>query len=130
MNSTRRSFITASAVAAAPFFIKAEKKPGSALPIVGEDDHTYECIHDWGELPAEIRYGNTHSECEDAQGHIYIHHTVHANSQSPDSVVVFDSDGKFVRSGGGMFKGGAHGMQYSREGKDEFLYLADENSRV
>jgi hypothetical protein len=126
MNSTRRSFVTASAFAAAPFFIKAEKKSGGALPVVGEGEHTYECIHDWGELPASIKYGNTHSVCEDAQGHIYIHHTVHANSQSPDSVVVFDSNGKFVRSWGAMFRGGAHGMQYSKEGKDEYLYLADE----
>lgn len=126
MNSTRRSFITASAFAAAPFFIKAEKKSGSALPVVGEGEHTYECIHDWGELPANIKYGNTHSVCEDAQGHIYIHHTVHANSQSPDAVVVFDSNAKFVRSWGAMFQGGAHGMQYSKEGKDEFLYFADE----
>src|SRR6516162_7288770 len=106
-NSTRRSFMTVSAFAAAPFFIKAEKKSGNALPIVGEGDHAYECIHDWGELPAEIKYGNTHSVCEDAQGHIYIHHTVHANSHSPDSVVVFDQKGKFVRSWGPMFRGGA-----------------------
>ena len=62
-NSTRRSFMTVSAFAAAPFFIKAEKKSGNALPIVGEGDHTYKCIHDWDELPAEIKYGNTHSVC-------------------------------------------------------------------
>jgi hypothetical protein len=47
-------------------------------------------------------------------------------SQSPDSVVVFDNNGKFVRSWGGMFRGGAHGMQYAKEGKDEFLYFCDE----
>ncbi len=123
---TRRSLLTASAAAAVPFFIKGEKKSGAALPIVGAGEHTYECIHDWGELPAHIKYGNTHNVCEDAQGHIYVHHTVNAKSQSPDSVVVFDSNGKFVRSWGGMFKGGAHGMHYNKEGKDEFLYLCDE----
>ena len=96
------------------------------MPILGEGEHTYECIHDWGELPANIKYGNTHNVCEDSQGHIYIHHTVHATSQSPDAVVVFDTNGKFVRSWGGMFKGGAHGMQYAKEGKDEFLYFCDE----
>ena len=109
-NATRRSFLTAGAVAAVPFFIKAEKKSGAKLPILGEGEHSYECIHDWGELPANIKYGNTHNACEDSQGHIYIHHTVHATSQSPDAVVVFDNNGKFVRSWGAMFKGGAHGM--------------------
>lgn len=124
---TRRNFLTASAVTAAvPFFIRAEKKSGAALPILGEGANTYECIHDWGELPAHIKYGNTHSVCEDSQGHIYIHHTVNAKSQSADSVVVFDNNGKFVRSWGAMFKGGAHGMHYAKEGKDEFLYLCDE----
>ena len=123
---SRRSLLTASAAAAVPFFIKAEKKSGAALAIVGEGEHAYECIHDWGELPSSIRYGNTHSVCEDSQGHIYIHHTVNAKSQSPDAVVVFDSNGKFVRSWGAMFKGGAHGMHYSKEGKDEFLYFCDE----
>ncbi len=123
---TRRSLLTASAAAAVPFFIKGEKKSSSALPIVGDGEHTYECIHDWGELPAAIKYGNTHNVCEDAQGHIYVHHTVNAKSQSPDSVVVFDNNGKFVRSWGAMFKGGAHGMHYAKQGKDEFLYFCDD----
>src|SRR5258706_1653213 len=113
-DSTRRVFLTAGAAAAMPLFIKGEKKAGEKLPIVGEGEHTYECIHDWGELPSNIKYGNTHSVCEDSQGHIYIHHTVHATSQSPDAVVVFDNNGKFVRSWGAMFKGGAHGMQYAK----------------
>lgn len=130
MNSTRRSFITVGAVAAVPFFVKAQKKSGSALPIVGEGEHTYECIHDWGELPVEIKYGNTHSVCEDAQGHIYVHHTVNAKSQSPDAVVEFDQEGKFVRSWGGMFRGGAHGMQYSKEGRNEYLYFCDEKHGI
>ena len=56
--------------------------------------------------------------CEDAQGHIYIHHTVHKDSQSPDSVVVFDDKGKFVRSLGAMFRGGAHGMHLPQRRQD------------
>lgn len=126
-NVTRRGFLAASAATAAmPFFVSGQRKSGTAAPIVGEGEHTYECIHDWGELPAHIQYGNTHSVCEDMQGHIYIHHTVNAKSQSPDAVVVFDDKGKFVRSWGGMFRGGAHGMHYNKEGRDEFLYLCDE----
>ena len=79
-----------------------------------------------GEVAFRLVYGNTHSVCEDAQGHIYIHHTVHASSQSPDAVVVFDDKGEFVRSFGAMFRGGAHGMHCSREGQEEFLYFCDE----
>ena len=130
-DSTRRGFLAAATVAAAPLLLKAQnaaskQNAGKAPIILGEGDHQYECIHDWGELPANIKYGNTHSVVEDAQGHIYIHHTVHETSQSPDSVVVFDEKGKFVRSFGPMFKGGAHGMHYSKEGRNEFLYFCDE----
>ena len=128
-DTTRRTFLTATAAAAAvPFFIKADDKTGTKLPILGEGDHKYECIHDWGmaSLPSSIKYGNTHSISEDAQGHIYVHHTVHATSQSSDSVVVFDDKGKFVRSFGPMFRGGAHGMHLRKEGNTEYLYFCDD----
>ena len=67
-------------------------------PIVGSGAHSYEVIHDWGELPSHIRYGNVHGVVEDADGLFYIHHTVHQTSESSDATVVFDADGKFVRS--------------------------------
>jgi len=126
MQVTRRSFL-ASAVAAAyaPAFLGATDKAGSKAPILGQGDHQYEAIHDWGELPRTIQYGNTHGVCEDSQGNIYIHHTVHANSRSLDTMVVFDHKGKFVRSWGRQFKGGAHGLAIRKEGNEEFLYLCD-----
>ena len=96
-NTTRRTFLTASAAAAVPFFIKADDKTGTKPLILGEGEHKYECIHDWGELPSNIKWGNTHSISEDAQGHIYVHHTVFRDSPSSDSVVVFDEKGKFVQ---------------------------------
>jgi hypothetical protein len=40
-------------------------------------------------------------------------------------MVVFDAKGKFVRSWGAEFKGGAHGLHIHREGREEFLYLCD-----
>src|SRR5262252_8563397 len=133
---TRRDFLTTTAVAAAavaatgPTILGAQDKSGSKLPIVGSGEHTYEAIHDWGMLPSNIKYGNTHSVVEDSHGNIYIHHTVHATSQSPDAVVVFDSKGKFVHSWGAMFRGGAHGMHISKEGKTEYLYFCDEKHGI
>jgi hypothetical protein len=127
MSMTRRSLLAAGA--AAPF-VWAASKTDSKYKILGQGEFQYECIHDWGELPSNIKYGNTHSVCEDMQGHIYIHHTVHKDSQSPDSVVVFDAKGKFVRSFGPMFRGGAHGMHLTREGKTEYLYFCDEKHGI
>ena len=131
MNTTRRSFLaSAGTAAAAPILLGATDKAGTKNPILGDGEHQYECIHDWGELPSHIKYGNTHSVVEDSQGHIYIHHTVHKTSQSLDAVVVFDNKGKFVRSFGPMFHGGAHGMHFSKEGKNEYLYFCDEKHGI
>jgi hypothetical protein len=111
--------------ALSPAILGATDKPGTKAPVVGVGKHTYEAIHDWGELPADIKYGNTHGVVEDSQGHIYVHHTVHATSENADSMVVFDEKGKFVKSWGKEFKGGAHGLHIQKEGSTEYLYLCD-----
>jgi len=112
-------------VALAPAVLGAADKSGNKAPVVGAGKHTYEVTHDWGELPAGIKYGNTHGVVEDSQGNIYVHHTVHATSEIPDSMVVFDEKGKFVKSWGKEFKGGAHGLHIQKEGSTEYLYLCD-----
>lgn len=121
---SRRSFVQAAL--AAPALLGATDKAGTKLPVIGEGEHKYEVIHDWGELPSAIKYGNTHGVVRDSQGHIHIHHTVHASSESPDTMVVFDEKGKFVRSWGRQYKGGAHGLHIQKEGSTEFLFLCDQ----
>ena len=98
MSTSRRRFIETCALA--PAILGATDKPGTKAPVIGAGKHTYEAIHDWGELPAGIKYGNTHGVVEDSQGHIYVHHTVHATSEIPDSMVVFDEKANSSRAGG------------------------------
>lgn len=130
-SSSRRSFLrngagaAAAAFAAGAPFIRAQDKSGLKNPILGSGEHTYECIHDWGDLPNDIVYGNTHGAAQDSQGRIYVKHTVHKTSPKADAIVVFDEDGKFVNSWGAEFKGGAHGMHLAKEGNEEFFYLCD-----
>ncbi|MFG0259764.1 MAG: hypothetical protein ACF8LK_05355, partial [Phycisphaerales bacterium JB041] len=113
-----------------PAFVRTSDKSGLDPVVLGEGDYQYECVHDWGQLPGHIRYGNTHGVCEDSQGRIYIKHTVHATSDSADAIVVFDADGKFVRSWGAEFRGGAHGLHLQKEPDGEFLYLCDPNRHL
>jgi len=123
---SRRQFITRAATGlGAPLILGAQSKSANRKPILGSGEHVYEVTHDWGDLPADIRYGNTHGVCEDSQGYIYIHHTVGDSSEKPDTMVVFDSQGKFVKSWGKEFRGGAHGLTIRREGSTDFLYLCD-----
>ena len=106
-----------------PLLLKVQDKAGTKAPVIGEGAYRYEAIHDWGVLPPQIKWGNTHGVVEDAQGNIHVHHTVHATSDSADTMVVFDRQGKFVRSWGKEFRGVAHGLHIRKEGRDEFLYL-------
>jgi hypothetical protein len=123
---TRRTMLKSAAAAPATFTILgAQDKSGSRRPVMGSGEYTYEADHDWGALPASIQYGNTHGVVHDSQGRIYVHHTVGKTSESPDTMVIFDRDGKFIKSWGQQFKGGAHGLHIQKEGSTEFLYLCD-----
>lgn len=136
--SSRRTFLKGVAAAGAavgaasalgfPRVATASNKSGKEPIIVGAGDHRYEVMHDWGQLPKTIAYGNTHGVCEDSQGRIYIKHTIHASSQEKNAMVVFDADGKYVGAWGAELGigGGAHGLHLSKEGSQEYLYLCDQ----
>jgi hypothetical protein len=125
MTTTRREFLSAALAAPvlSPILLNVQDKAGTKAPVMGQGAWTYEAIHDWGQLPRHIKWGNTHGVVEDAQGNIHVHHTVHATSDSADTMVVFDRNGRFVRSWGREFRGVAHGLHLQKEGSEEFLYL-------
>jgi len=128
-SSTRRTFLKASAAAAAatqlgPTILGAQDKAGGKPAVVGSGEHTYECEHGWGELPQGIQWGETHGVAIDEAGLIYIKHRSTAK-EPMDAIVVFDPEGKFVRSFGSEYHGGGHGIDIRKEGGEEFLYLCD-----
>jgi hypothetical protein len=127
--TNRRAFLRSAAgvVAAAtcgPTILGAQDKAGRRLPTVGNGEHTYECIHNWGELPSHITWGDTHGVAVDEAGLVYIKHRSNAENLI-DAIVVFDPRGKFVRSFGDEYHGGGHGIDIRKEGSTEFLYLSD-----
>jgi TAT (twin-arginine translocation) pathway-exported protein len=132
----RRDFLKGTAAGAAllatgataPAFIRAEDKAGSKNPIIGKGEHTYECVHGWGELPDKLRWETTHGVTVDEAGMVYIKHQGHGRSPM-DTIVVFDPSGKFVRSFGKEYYPGGHGIDIRKEGKEEFLYLSDIHNR-
>lgn len=127
--SSRRHFLQAASAGAAavslgPTILGAQDKSGSKLPTVGSGEHTYQCHHNWGELPSHITWGDTHGVAVDEAGLIYIKHRNNA-ADPMDAIVVFDPQGKFVRSFGDEYNGGGHGIDIRKEGNTEFLYLCD-----
>jgi len=127
----RRQFLSATAAAAAGALIapaRAEDAKPAEAPkplVLGEGEHRYECIHDWGQLPENIIWGITHGVAVDKQGFVYVFHTGRKESPCKDTVVVFDPQGKFVRSWGEMFFKSAHGFDLVVEDGNEVLYITD-----
>src|SRR5271165_4436768 len=99
----------------APAILGAEDKAGSKNPIIGAGEHKYECLHNWGELPAAIKWQTTHGVAVDAAGLVYVTHQGYGKDVM-DTVVVFDPQGKYVRSFGKEWHGGGHGIDVRKEG--------------
>lgn len=126
--STRRSFLqSAGAVAAAasvgPLILRASDKAGSKNAVLGQGAFQYEVVsQNWGDVPALLKWGETHGVAVDEAGLVYIAHR--SNAPEPiDAILVFDPQGKFVRSFGKEYHTGGHGIDIRKEGNEEFLYL-------
>lgn len=124
----RRTFLKSTAAASAtlssgPILLGVEDKAGSKTPRVGTGEHTYECDHNFGELPPDYAWQTTHNVAIDSQGFVFITHQ--GIGKKMDTVLVFDPKGKFVRSFGQDWHGGGHGIEIRKEGSEEFAYLTN-----
>jgi hypothetical protein len=127
LNPQRRDFLKSASAAAATaltsnFFVHASDKAGSKPAVIGAGEFTYECHHNWGEVPDHIKWQDTHGVTYDAEGLIYVKHRAPKDSQI-DTIAVFEPNGKFVRSFGKQWAGGGHGIDIRKDGNEEFLYL-------
>ena len=138
----RRSFLaSAAALGAAGLAAGAARRafaqdapsapPAAAGPIIaGSGALRFEVVHDWLMPPAGAAFGDTHGLAQDATGNIYVAHTVGGGSTLKDAVYVYSPDGRFLRSFGAEFAGGAHGLDLRNEGGTDFLYHCDTGRRT
>lgn len=122
--TSRRSFLqAAAAVTVSPLILNATDKAGTRNAILGEGAYQYEVVSQaWGDLPDHVKWGETHGVAVDEAGFVYIAHR--SNAPEPvDAIVVFDPQGKYVRSFGKQYHTGGHGIDIRKEGNQEFLYL-------
>ena len=132
--ASRRGFLKSSTAAmltagAAPAILGAVDKSGSKPKVIGPVGHRYEVHHDCMQRPDHIRWQDTHGVAVDAEGLIYVKHRT-KTAEVMDAVVVFDSEGKYVRSFGREFHGGGHGIDIRLESGEEFLYLCDNKGYI
>ena len=130
---TRRDFIKWSSTAAAGLAVSVTGTAADAQQParLGSGAHTYECVTDWGKLPAGMSYGFGCGIVVDSKDRIY----VTSRSTSP-AVAVFDRHGKLLETWSQDFadkvgysldqvKYTAQCIYWSKEGKEEFLYFTE-----
>ena len=128
LKQTGTAAFAASATVSGPF-VHASDKAGSTNAVIGKGEHRYECFHGWGDVPDSVHWHETHGVAVDRAGFIYIKHRVadqkpRSAREARDTIVVFDPQGKLVRSFGKEYHGGGHGIDIREENGQEFLYLS------
>lgn len=133
VHRSRRKFLTTAGglalIGSAPAILGAENKSGSKPPVLGPEGHRYEVRHNCMQIPSHIQWQDTHGVAIDSAGLIYVKHRT-MTVEPQDAIVVFDRDGKFVRSFGKEFHGGGHGIDIRRDDGEEFLYLCDNKGYI
>jgi hypothetical protein len=130
---TRRDFM---GVAGAAILVGGASSPlcGEETPkpvTIGTGKQTYTLDPKWGQLPDGMKYGFGCAVVVDSQDRIF----VTSRSASP-CVAIFDAQGKLLETWSKDFATGinfslqqyvatAHGLYWSKEGKDEFLYWTE-----
>lgn len=113
----RRSFLKNASIAAVgfPFFEKMND-----LSIVGHGDFRFRINLDWCRASlAETPVNDCHEMAFDRRGRIFM-----STNDAKNNVVIFSKDG-FALGSWSADLPGAHGLELSDEGGEEFLYLTD-----
>ena len=68
--------------------------PTAEPVILGQGDYRYQVVEGWGELPAGYTYRDGAAVCVDSKDNVYVF------NRGGHPVIVFDREGKFLRSWG------------------------------
>lgn len=119
----RRTFLKTAAVAsvAAPAIFTAKRS--AAQDIVGDGKHTFQCRHQFPQLPDKYHWQITHNVAIDPDNNLYVIHEGNVKLTDHPAIFVFDSEGKFIRAFGNQFQGGGHGLEIRVEDGTPFLYV-------
>ena len=113
------------AAALSPTSSLARTRQANEPILMGSGNHKYEWVRGWGKLPAGMQYGSTHGAIQvDGKNNVYL------NTDTENAIIVFDENGKFIRSFGKEWKAdkdgnGTHDMQLRKEGGKEYIYLTN-----
>ncbi len=124
--TTRRKFIqttamagsVAAAVPAFGFHIGTKRKPEDV--ILGHGDYRYKLDRSWAQMSkAHNPILNCHEMVMDSKGRLIM-----IGDHTDNNILIFDKSGKLLNHWGTAYPGG-HGIALSKEGEEDFLFLAD-----
>jgi len=118
-------FVIAAAVAATSLISAGAQSKAHSLPV-------FEVDHAWPKVPAQWKLGDASSMAIDAQDHIWVLHrprTLKPEQPAAPPVVVFDSEGNYIKAWGGDGNGyewpqREHGIYIDNKG---FVWLGGNN---
>lgn len=127
---TRRDFLQWSGAAATGLALTSTARAAEPVKL-GSGSFSYTVVDGWGQLPAGMSYGLGCAIVVDSQDRVY----VTSRSENP-CVAIFDKEGKLLETWAKDFatnvgysteevKKTAHGLYWSQEGNDEFLYFTE-----
>lgn len=88
-------------------------------PTLGQGNHRYRVVPNWGKLDEKTPVNNCHGIVRDSHGHIIL-----LTDHVANNVIVYDKRGQLVSKWGTTFPG-AHGLSIVTEGTREVLYITD-----
>ena len=88
---------------------------------VGQGQHTYEVVENWGKLPPGWAFGPVSAVAVDSQDRVY------AFQRQDPPIIVLDSEGNYLSSWGTGTMTGPHGIYI---GTDDLVYLTDRDDHV
>ncbi len=97
----------------------AARMAGAQSQVLGQGDHRYRVVPNWGVLDDKTPVKNCHGIVQDAEGHIIL-----LTDHVANNVIIYDRQGKLVSKWGTSFPG-AHGLSIVREGNREVLFITD-----
>ena len=89
--------------------------------VLGEGTFRYEVAEGWGELPAGWRYGDVGAVGIDRKDNVYVF------NRGPHPMIVYDREGRFLRSWGEGIFHRAHGLHM---GPDDTIFLTDDGDHT
>lgn len=126
-NIDRRDFIKktggamlATGIAQSAFGFNIIGKAKKEHTIVGHGDYKYKVVKEWGNLdPIKTPVFNCHEMVMDSKGRLIM-----ITDEVKNNIIIYDKSGKLIDSWGTWFPGG-HGLTLSKEGEEDFLFVAD-----